>query len=93
MDRRSFILFVMLAGLLLFGMGAAFADDSVPRMSKEELKAKLGSSDLVIIDVRGVKPGHGKERMIAGAVSEDSMTPEKWAGRYGKEKTLVLYCA
>ncbi len=93
MDRRSFILFMMLAGMLFFGIGTAFAEDSVPRMSKEELKAKLGSSDLVIIDVRGVKAGGRKERMIAGAVSEDSIAPEKWAARYVKEKTLVLYCA
>ncbi len=93
MDRKCFILFVMLAGVLLFGMGTPFAQDTVPRISKEELKAKLGSADLIIIDVRGIKPGGPKERLIAGAVREEPSTPEKWAGRYGKNKTLVLYCA
>ena len=92
MDRRSFILFLMLAGALLF-TGTALAQDAVPRLTKEVLKASLGSPDLVVIDARGVKTGSGKERVIKGAVAEDPSAPEKWAGRYSREKTLVIYCA
>ena len=92
MDRRSFILFLMLAGALLF-TGTALAQDAVPRLTKEVLKASLGSPDLVVIDARGVKTGSGKERVIKGAVAEDPSAPEKWAGRYAKNKTIVVYCA
>jgi len=93
MDRKYLILFMLLAGVLLFVTGMARADEAVPRITKEELKSKLGSSALAIIDVRGAKAAGVKERMIAGAVREDPAWPEKWAGKYTKDRTLVIYCA
>ena len=93
MLRICFILFMGFTGMLVSGTGIARAQDPVQLISKEELKAMLGAPDLVVIDVRGLKAGSGREPMITGAVREDPAAPEKWAGKYAKEKTLVIYCA
>lgn len=83
----------LLFGAIGTGMGKRITQDTVPRMSTEELKANLGAPDLVVIDVRAAKDWNGSDRKIAGAVREDPASPEKWAGNYPKEKTVVLYCA
>ncbi len=93
MGRKWFLLFVLFMGLTAFGGGTAQAQGSAPRITKDELKARLGSSDLVVIDVRGAHGGAGKEPVISGAVREDPSSPDQWAGKYSKKKTLVIYCA
>ena len=64
-----------------------------PRMSKDELLAKLKSPDLVLIDVRTEKEWRKSDKKIVGAVWQDSEEYAKWAGNYPKEKTIVLYCS
>ncbi len=66
----------------------------VDRISKEELKAMLGKPDVIIIDVR--QPGDlAKNNLkIKGAVREEPQQDVRsWAGKYPKEKTIVVYCA
>ena len=65
----------------------------VPRMTKEELKAKLDNPDVVIVDVRAGKDWKGSEFKIKGAVRENPAKFSSWAEKYPKDKTLVLYCA
>lgn len=65
----------------------------VPRMTKEELKAKIGNSDVIIVDVRAGKDWKGSEFKIKGAVRENPSKFSPWAEKYPKDKTLVLYCA
>ena len=65
----------------------------VPRMTKEELKAKLDNPDVVIVDVRAGKDWEGSEFKIKGAVRENPAEFSSWAEKYPKDKTLVLYCA
>jgi rhodanese-related sulfurtransferase len=62
-------------------------------MPKEELKAMMGSSDLVIIDVRYGKDWTESDSKIIGAVREDPKVFKFWANKYPKDKTIVLYCA
>jgi len=62
-------------------------------MAKEELKALLGSPDLMVIDVRYGKDWTDSDRKIAGAIREDPKQFKTWQGKYPKTKTLVLYCA
>jgi len=94
MRRQWFILFAALsAATLLCGMGKSPTAEEVPRITLEDLKAELGSPDLVVIDVRTDKDWKESDRKIAGAFREDSSTPQKWAGNYAKEKKIVLYCA
>lgn len=90
--RVSRILSMMII-LVLFMMPAIIAQaDEVPRMTKEELKNLLGSSDLVIIDVRRVQDWNASEFKIKGSVRPDEQGIG-WAKDYDKDKTMVLYCA
>ncbi len=78
----------------MVGTLAAFAKSGdVPRMTKDELKAMLDNPDLVILDVRAEGDWKDSDSKIKGAVREDPGSVKSWAGKYSKEKTLVLYCA
>jgi len=86
------------SGLLLFAFalvcaGAAPGWADAPRMTKEELKPLLGKDEVVVIDVRAGGDWAGSDEKIFGAVREEPGAEGAWASRYGKDKTLVLYCA
>ncbi len=86
----------MLAILITLAMGfsVAVASEKVPRMSKEQLKEMAGKPDVVILDVRSGSDWGKDQKKILGAIREDPNKPTKsWAEKYGKEKTIVLYCA
>ncbi len=91
MKRKTCVVF---AALLAFNalLTAVEAADA-PRMSKEELKSRLGDKDMVIIDVRTAGEWTASGSKIKGAVREDPRDVATWAGKYPKEKTIVLYCA
>jgi rhodanese-related sulfurtransferase len=65
----------------------------VPRISKDELKAKLGSPGLMLIDVRTAGDWEKTGEKITGAVRMDPQTVDSWAGTLPKDKEIVLYCA
>ena len=92
MKKRLFI-----ATLIIFfmvGILTSFAKSpEAPRMTKDELKAMLGSPDLIIIDVRYGKDWTESDVKIKGAVREDPEAFDSWAKKYPKDKTLVFYCA
>jgi len=79
-----------LVGLLL---QASVAQSAVAKMTKEELRAKLDSPDVVIVDVRLGKDWKASEEKIKGAVRMDLAAVESLAAKYDKDKTLVFYCA
>jgi hypothetical protein len=94
MIRRLFVVVVLfVAGFVLSGMGTLPQAEVPPRMTTEELRARLGAPDTVVIDVRAGKDWKGSNRKIAGAVREDPGAVGEWAGKYPREKTIVLYCA
>jgi len=64
-----------------------------PRMTKEKLKAMMGSPDLILIDVRTDDDWKGSDLKITGAIRENPQALESWAQKYPKDKTLVLYCS
>ena len=81
---------------LLAGSGCALLPErevQVPWMAKEELRARLGSQDLSILDVRKKPDWDTSSRKIRGAIHEDYERLKEWAGKYSRDKTLVLYCA
>jgi len=92
MKKKRFIgiLFVIL-GMGMYVTSVMSAD--APRMTKDELKALLGSPDLIIIDVRLGGDWKESDLKIKGAVREEPRDVESWANKYSKDKTLVLYCA
>ena len=92
MKRRlwnaALIIFFMVVGCTTL----AKSTDTL-RMTKEELKAMLGSQNLIIIDVRYGTDWTGSDLKIKGAVREDPKAIDSWANKYPKDKTLVFYCA
>ncbi len=93
-SRRNFL--ALTSVLLLLGVLASVscAAKDAPRMTKETLKEMIGSPDLVILDVRYGKDWDSSKDKIKGAFREDPKEKTKdWAGKYGKDKTIVLYCA
>ncbi|MHB8908956.1 MAG: rhodanese-like domain-containing protein [Syntrophales bacterium] len=69
------------------------AVQDVPRMSVDELKARLNGPSLIIIDVRAPGDWNGSSTKIKGAYREVLEKIEEWAPRYDKEKAVVLYCS
>jgi hypothetical protein len=82
--------FALLTAALAANCGAA---PGVARMGTEELKGLLGNPAVVVVDVRTGGDWDGSKTKIQGAVRENPDAPGSWAGKYGKDKTLVLYCA
>jgi len=79
-----------LIGLLL---QTSVVQSAVAKMTKEELRAKLDSPDVVIVDMRLGKDWKASEEKIKGAVRVDPEAIESFAAKYPKDTTLVLYCA
>ena len=70
MGKRLFIVVSII--FFMVGIFTAFAKSAeAPRMPKEEIKAMLGSTDLVIVDVRYGKDWTDSDVKIKGAVRED----------------------
>ncbi len=65
----------------------------VPLMSKEDLKAQLGSEGLVLLDVRSGRDWSSSEFKIKGAVRAPGNKIGEWSANYTKDTKLVLYCA
>ncbi len=99
MWKRILLMPIILGSIIFIGgrtqiVSAMGQNVEAPRMTKEELKAKLGNPDIVIIDVRIGEEWKVSKEKIQGAIRED---PEKdiknWAEKYPKDKTLVFYCS
>ncbi len=80
---------VFLTGLTVTAAGA----QTVPRISIDQLKKMLGNPQVKIIDVRAGSDWAASTIKIKGAIREEPFQAAKWAKKYGKDQTLVLYCA
>ncbi len=83
---------VLMAGFFLTAAVPAEATEMVPRMTVDELKAQLHNPDLILLDVRSPADWERSDLKIAGALREEPRRFKEWAGKYPKEKNLVLYC-
>ncbi|UCE35623.1 MAG: hypothetical protein JSV40_06935 [Deltaproteobacteria bacterium] len=94
----------LIAAILAGGLFLAVADVSavakksnsipypdVPRITKEELMENLADPEVIILDVRPEQQWKQTKLKIVGAIHEDPMAIESWAGNYPKDKTIVLY--
>ena len=93
MLKRWFFRLVLVTAMAALGAGVATAGDEAPRIGKEDVKARLGTADTSIIDVRAVGDWKESKLKIKGAVREDPNDVNSWASRYPKDRTLILYCA
>jgi len=88
---------LLLGCLVIFlGMGmfvSRILSAEIPRMTKDELKALLGNSDLVILDVRASSDWKSSDLKIKDAIREEPGQINSWSNKYSKEKIIVLYCA
>jgi rhodanese-related sulfurtransferase len=69
------------------------AAQEIDRIELEELKGMLGSSGLLIVDVRTAKDWESSDAKIKGAVREDPKQVNERVSKYPKDKTIVFYCA
>ena len=94
MKNKKLTTFLGLTFLLLFAFAMpAYGANDAPRISTEELQAMLGSSDLVLLDVRTAKDWKKSDRKIVGSVRVDPIDVSSWAGDYSKDQKIILYCA
>lgn len=84
---------VLLAVMTALGTVVAMAAEQAPRIGKDDVKARLGAADTSIIDLRAASDWSESKLKIKGAVREDPKNVDRWASRYPKDRTLILYCA
>ncbi len=95
MNARKLVTMAVLA--VSVGLGGCAskepsASTDIPRMTKEQHKARLGDTALTIVDVRIPKDYDNSPRKIKGAVRENPMDVNFWSP-YPKDREIVLYCA
>ena len=84
--------FILPLVILTIELSLAVAAD-VSKMTIEELKAQLDSSDIMILDVRTGGDWKSSEFKIKGAIRANPKEFDKWAEVYPKNKILILYCS
>ena len=85
---------VLVLIVLAMGTDLVAAAEKVPRITTEELKAKLDNPAFIIIDVRSGSDWDKSTEKVKGAIREDpNKSTKSWASKYPKGKTIVLYCA
>jgi rhodanese-related sulfurtransferase len=63
----------------------------VSMITKQELRSMLDDPDVIILDVRPEQQWKASELEVRGAVYENPNKVKSWAGKYPKDKTLILY--
>ena len=91
LKRKAYLIILPLLMLLAGPSLSAAADAGT--ITIEELKAQLGSPDIMILDVRTGTDWNSSEFKIQGARRAPSGDFEQWSAGYAKDTTLVLYCA
>ena len=76
---------------IVFFIGLAAAAEEIPKMTSDQLKALLGDTNVIIIDVRSSPDWTDSDSKIKGAVRENPTQVNSWMNKYPKDKTLVLY--
>jgi rhodanese-related sulfurtransferase len=77
------------AALLVPGVQAG----DVPRITKEELKQKLCTPDLILLDVRVAGSWEKSNQKIKCAQRVDPDKVAAWEGTLPKNKEIVIYCS
>jgi rhodanese-related sulfurtransferase len=93
MLRKWIALCIMLLVSGCTGIDNNTAQETAPRMTKDQLKARMGSPGLILLDVRAENDWSNSTQKIKGAIRLNPKAYEQWAGKYSMNDTLVLYCA
>ncbi len=93
MKRALAIAIATVVSLGIAGISGVQTDAQVaPRITKEELKARLDNPDVIIIDVRIGRDWNDSTLKIKGALREDPRDVSSWMNKYSRDKTIVFYC-
>lgn len=92
MKRATSAVLLVILVIFIACANSQSADDA-PRISKEELKAKLGTPSLVLLDVRTGDDWEKSGEKITDAARMDPGTVDSWAHTLPMDKEIVLYCA
>ena len=94
MRNKCLLLYtIIITTALLLAMSLTVSAASVPLMSTDELKSRLGDADLVVLDVRAGRDWSGSNEKIAGSERVKTRGANQWVMNYPKDKEIVLYCA
>jgi rhodanese-related sulfurtransferase len=85
------VLIMTMIGMSLAAAGRAAED--APRITKEEVKALLADTGVVILDARTGASWEGSDKKIKGAVRVDPDKVASWANSVSKDKKVVVYCS
>jgi len=75
----------------IFCAEIALSQADVLRITKEQLRERMGDPDLIIIDVRSAHDWDDSKTKIKGSIREDPQNIGSWINKYPKNKTFVLY--
>jgi predicted sulfurtransferase len=94
-SKQSVTLFIVILSVICVSsvLLTTAQAETVPSMSKEDLKSMLGNPELVILDVRSGRDWKSSEFKIKGAIRIDPEKVDSWVSAYSKDKKFVLYCA
>ena len=93
MRNKCLVLYAIFTTVLLLTMSLTVSAASVPLMSADELKSRLGDADLVVLDVRAGRDWSGSGKKVAGSERVKPRGVDQWIINYPKDKEIVLYCA
>ncbi len=91
--RLTVAVLVLLTLFMLVACDSIKGSQDVPRITKEELKGKLGSPEIELIDVRSGSDWERSSEKVLGAKRLDPLTFDTWADSLPKNKEIILYCA
>ena len=93
---KHIICTILAAGLLMVFSGllpSVMHAGDVPRITKEALKQKLCTPEVVLLDVRVGGSWDKSNQKIKCAQRVDPANVAAWAGTLPKNKEVVLYCS
>jgi len=89
--KRVYTLIISLC--IMLSAIALAADGGVPRIAKEELKAKMDKGeDILILDVRTGASYNGSNVKIKGAMRFAPNDVDAWSKNLPKDKEIITYC-
>lgn len=90
---RKLYALVVILGLMVLPTAIYAVDTSVPRIAKEDLKAKMErGEDILILDVRTGGSYSGSKVKIKGAMRMPPGEVDMWSKNLPKHKEIITYC-
>ena len=86
------LLIAAAAGCGMTGFTSQATTLGVPMLSVAELKTRLGSPGVTLIDIRYPEHWEKSRVKIPGAIREEAEEVASWAKKYPKTADIVLYC-